>query len=211
MRMCAMAMALLVTVGARAGDDVAKALAKTRELPSYAFKVYQDKTLLVEGRYQSGQPVAFVAEKIPCVKKGAVVIYQDGGKWHKSRTGTLSDPLRILGAVAKVRQAVLPHEELAHFDKAFKDGKPVDDGVRGELTLEAAKRLVSEADRPLVKRGRASLTIRDGLVRQYHFAVDVEGTRGNVEIMGTIQRTVVIDEPGAVKITLTEEQKKALE
>src|SRR5262245_24712741 len=194
MRTSVIALSLFLAAGASAGDDPAKALAKTRELPSYAFKAYQDKTLLVEGRYQSGRPVMFVAEKIPCVKKGNVVIYQDAGKWHKSRTGTLSDPLRILGAVAKVRQAVLPHEELANFDKAFTELKAAGKGeYRGDLTLDAAKRLVSEADRPLVKRGRASITVRDGLVRQYHFAVDIEGTRGNVEVMGTVQRSVVID------------------
>jgi hypothetical protein len=199
----------------RADEDLASAVKKTSELKSYAFKAFQGpkKEAVLQAEYQAGQPSRFVAEKIEFLKKGNVLIYQENGKWHKCKTGIESDPLRILGASAKVRQQTMPHEELAGFEKNFKAAKKTGKAeYTGELTLEACRKLLSPADRALAKRGRATLRLdADGLIREYQISIDIEGRRGNAEVMGTVTRDVVIENPGAVAIKITDEQKKLLD
>src|SRR5436190_17088001 len=92
--------------------DLSPAVKKATASDSYAFTV-EEQLGPVEGKYQKGKPLWCKADKIELFRKGETVAYKDGDKWLRSRTGTLSDPLRVLGAVAKVRGTRLPHEELA--------------------------------------------------------------------------------------------------
>jgi hypothetical protein len=210
-----MACVLAFAVAARADEDLAAAVKKTSELKSYAFKSFQGpkKEAVLEAEYQAGQPSRFIADKVEFLRKEKVLIYQQDGKWHKCKTGIESDPLRILVPSAKVRQQTMPHEELAGFDKHFKAVKKAGKGeYAGELTLEACRKLLAPGDRQLAKRGMATLHLdKNGLVREYQIAIDIEGRRGNAEVMGTVIRTITIESPGAVNIKLTDEQKKLLE
>src|SRR4051794_31707435 len=93
-----------------AGDDVSKSLQAVVSAENYSFSVQDNAKAAVEVKYQKGMPIWMRAEGIEFFRKGDVLVYKDGDTWQRSRTGTLSDPLRILGALAKVRVIQLPHE-----------------------------------------------------------------------------------------------------
>src|SRR5262245_19078620 len=96
---------LILLAGTSRGDEkqLADAARQTAELSGYSFTIEEGNAgekgtrQQVAGKYQKGQPIFFLADKIEFYKKGEVLVYKDGDNWQKSRTGTLSDPLRILG------------------------------------------------------------------------------------------------------------------
>src|SRR5947209_1351377 len=81
--------------------DLAAALGRATTQESYAFRV-EEKTAaatpaaVVEGEYQKGQPVHFRADGIEFYRKGTALVYRQGDRWQRSKTGIESDPLRIL-------------------------------------------------------------------------------------------------------------------
>src|SRR5262249_51396951 len=132
------------------GKTLTKAIRNFASLKSYAFHIDerpgQGSAGTFQGKYEKGKPIFFLADKIEFYKKGDVLAYKDGDKWERSRTGTLSDPLRILGAAAKVRGAKLPHDDLLELAKNIKKVKvPMDDEqlktliFAGELEQAGAK------------------------------------------------------------------------
>jgi hypothetical protein len=203
--------------------ELAKALQKTAALDSYTFTVEEGGPGAggrpgLEAKYQKDQPLWCKAENRELFKKGDVLVYKDGNDWVRSRTGTLSDPLRVLGAVAKVRKVRVPHEELAGFEKHFKDvkaaGKDKDGNLEysGDLTDEAVKKLVPTEFRQVARSGTAKVWVNSGgMVVKYTVAITVKGRLGNAEVEGMPTRTVMIRDGGKTKVEVPEAAKKALE
>src|SRR4051812_46011894 len=99
-RLAILALALPLLAHAADPDpagDVQAAARKSADQSSYAFTLTEGPGKPLTGAWQKGQPLAVTADGIPFLRKGAVLVYLDIGKWQRTRTGTLSDPLRILG------------------------------------------------------------------------------------------------------------------
>src|SRR5438105_1600315 len=96
---------LAASVGAEENKDLAALARGAGDWKSYTFVVDQKPGAgkPVEGKHQDGQPTWFKAEGIEFYRKGNMLIYQDAGRWQRTKTGVESDPLRILGASARVR------------------------------------------------------------------------------------------------------------
>ena len=214
--------------GNKQGDskkDLDKAIRTTAALKSYAFQINerpgQGSGGMFQGKFEQGKPIFFLADKIEFFKKGEAVAYKDGNKRERSRTGRLSDPLRVLGGVAKVRGARLPHDELSELAKHMKKitlakeepSSTVYSGIyQGELEEAAARRLVPKALENVAQKGQAKIWIGlDGQVHKYSLTIPVEGRQGNLEIKGQVARTVLLTERGTAKITVPDGAKKALE
>lgn len=205
---------------ADAREELKAAASKAAALRSYTF--YLDGpgkgAKPVEGKYEEGQPVFFLADKIEFFKKGAAVAYKEGDKWQRSKTGTQSDPLRILGAVAKVRRAALPHEELAGIEKYLKQIKKVllQDKSRfsysAELTDEGVQKFAPTEFRTVARWGHVTVAVdREGQVTGYSIAIRVSGRLGNAEVEGTPTRTVVLSGHGKTRVEVPEAARKILD
>ena len=200
--------------------DLEKAVKKTTAVKSYTFTITtqpgQGARNGVEGKYQKGQPVFFRADRIAFYKKGAALAYEQGGQWHKSKTGIQSDPLLILAAVAKVRKARLPHEELATLAKSLKGvkkakGESGSTVYTGGLTDAGVKKLAPSEFVNVAKSGTAKLWVNaKGLVVKYTIAVELEGRQGNAEVKGSAGKTVTLGELGSAKVEVPAGAKKAL-
>jgi hypothetical protein len=215
---------LLVPAGAFADEvpkELARAVKKTAALTAYRLTIQeqpgQGAKATVEGKYQKNQPVFFRAERIEFFKRGKDLVYQDGGQWHKSKTGIQSDPLRILGAGAKVRAARLPHEELTALDgnleKVKKAGRKDKDHTiyTGDLSAAALQKLTPTEFAGLAQSGTGKLWINArGLVVKYAFTLKVKGRRGNAEIDGSTGKTVALDELGSARVKVPEAARKLL-
>jgi hypothetical protein len=202
-----------------------KAVKTSAALKSYSFQIDerpgQGSAGVFQGKYEQGKPIFFLADKIELFKKGEVLVYKDQGKWERSRTGRLSDPLRVLGAVAKVRGARLPHEELPVLAKALTGIKLVEVEPRGtvyagvyqgELKEADARRLVPKSLEQVAQKGQAKIWVGlDGQVHKYSLTIPVQGRQGNVEINGKVTRSVLLTDRGTAKITVPDEAKKALD
>jgi hypothetical protein len=209
----------------RAGDkgdpaqELSKAAAKAAAAKSYAFQIDErpggGTGGPVTGKYVQGQPTYFKADKIEFFKTAKAVAYLDGGKWQRSKTGTVSDPLRVLGGVAKVRRATLPHEELTDFAKHFKAVKKAQEKGQtvysGELTDAAVKKLAPSEFRSVAQSGQAKVWVDDGRVAKYTISLRLQGKLGNAEVDGTSVRTVTLSDPDATKLEVPAEARKALE
>jgi hypothetical protein len=209
---------LLVPAGAFPGEvpkELARAVKKTTALTAYRFTIQEQAGQAtkgtVEGKYKKNQPIFFRADRIEFFKLGKALVYQEGNQWHKSKTGIQSDPLRILGAGAKVRGSRLPHEELAalgtHLTKAKKaDRKDKDHTVyTGDLSAAALKKLTPTEFAGLAQSGTGKIWINArGLVVKYAFTIKVKGRRGNAEIDGSTGKTVILDELGSAKVKVPE-------
>lgn len=197
---------------ARAGDDLAKALKAVTAAESYAFTVQDGAARSpVEAKYQKDVPLWCKADKIEFFRKGNVLIYKEKDAWQRTRTGTLSDPLRILGPSAKVRAVKLPHEELAIVGKTLAKFKQVEKTVTGALDADAAKKLARTEDRDLARGGTVKLWLNEGKLAKYEIAIRVQGVRGNAEVDGVMTRSVTLSALGATKIELPAAAKKVLE
>jgi hypothetical protein len=201
-----------------------KAARKTTASRSYAFEVESKGAGAggtVRGKYEQGKPVAFTADKIELLQKGKVLAYQDGGQWRRSKTGIQSDPLRVLGAVAKVRGTRLPHEELGELIKGLKkveklakaeDPSSTEAWFRGDLDEAAAKKLAPPALRSVAREGRAKIRVgADGRVVLYEYTIRVSGRLGNAEIDGNAGKSVALSGAGKTRVEVPEAAARALE
>jgi hypothetical protein len=217
-------LALLITCPLQAADkpsDALKsALDKTTSSGSYAFSIDEGGAgptgKPVEVKYQKGQPLWCQAEGLECYKKGEEVVYKQGDGWLRSKRGTVSDPLRVLGAIARVRTVILPHEELAGFQKHFKEVKETKENgemvYSGDLTDEAVKKLARPNFTNVARSGTAKVWVNgDGVVTKYTIAIEVRGRIGNAEIEGTPTRTITISGLDKTKVEVPEAARKALE
>jgi hypothetical protein len=203
-----------------AAKELAAAARKAAAAKSYAFRIEErpggGTGGAVTGKYAEGQPVFFQSDGIDFFRKGPALVYGQGGKWQRSKTGTESDPLRILGAAAKVRRARLPHEELAGLARDFKTvTKQQDKGLTvysGELTGEAVKRLAPSEFRSVARSGRARAWV-DGAGALMKYAVEIRATGrlGNADVDTTIVRTATLSDVNSARVEVPAAARKALE
>jgi hypothetical protein len=208
-----------------APSGLAEAVRKTAALGGYGFQIEeapgQGTGGAFRGRHAMGQPVWFSADRIEFYRKGGVLAYKDGEHWRRGKTGTESDPLRVLGAAAKVRAARLPHEELPEVLKGLRGitkaadgsaGSTVRASYTGRLDEAVAQALTPAALRSVTRGGRAKVWVgADGLVHRYALTLRTQGRLGNADIDGEVVRTVTLDERGTARVRVPEEARKALE
>jgi hypothetical protein len=198
---------------AGAGDDLAKTLKPITSADNYRFSVQTNaEAPAVDAKYQKGSPLYVQADKIEFFRHGEIMVYKQGDAWQRTRTGTLSDPLRILGASANVRAVRLPHEDLAEIAKGLMKVKTAEKTITGDLGADAAKKLAPVEDRDLARGATVKLWLdADGRLAKYEIAVRVQGKRGNAEVDGVVTRIVTIADIGKTKVEVPAGAKKALE
>ena len=176
----------LLASNIHAGDELAKAVDAISKAESCTFAVQRGPGDAVDCKYQKGQPLHVVADKIEFYRQADILVYKQGDVWMRTRTGTLSDPLRILGASAKVRAVELPNDELTVLAKSLAQAKQaVDKSWTLTLDADAARILAPIEDRDLAKSATARLWLdADGKLTKYEIAVRVMGRRGNAEVDG---------------------------
>jgi hypothetical protein len=215
---------LLAAGGVAADDakDLQALLRKAGALKSYTFTVDEKPGASagrpVQGKYQAGQPVYFKVGKIEFFRKGEALAYKDGERWQRSRTGRLSDPLRILGASARVRRiSALPHEGLAALAGGLTGVKKAagkDKGTTvytGALTAAALKKWAPTEVRSVARSGTAQVSVAKGRVVRCAVTLRLKGRRGDVEVDGTSTITVELSDAGATKVAVPAAARKALE
>jgi hypothetical protein len=215
---------LLLAGGAAAdeGKGLSAVAGKPGSMKSYSFVVHDKQGGAtgkpVEGKYQGDQPVWFKAEGIQFFRKKDVLVYLDGGKWQRSRTGTLSDPLRILGPSARVRKVTaLPHEELAGLAKDLTDVKKTAGKAKGKavytgkLTAAALKKWAPTEVRGVAREGAVKVETANGAVVGYTVTLRLKGRLGNADVDGVSTRTVELRDVGSAKVSVPKEASKALE
>jgi hypothetical protein len=207
----AVLLALILPAAARP-DDAAdlRAAANKAASTSHAFTVTQGPGKPLVGTWQKDRPLSVTADGIPFFKKGDKLVYKDAGKWQRTRTGTLSDPLRILGPSARVRALVPPQEELAHLarEKAVKKDR---EGYTVTLGEEASRAWVPPSERSVALGGTVRVTVAGGMVTKYVVKVRLKGRRGAVEVDGEATRTVELKDAGKAKVEVPKEVGKLLE
>src|SRR5262249_10414824 len=161
---------------------------------SYAFTVEEGRAT-VEGKYQKGRPAWFKADRVEFFQQGKALAYKQGEKWQKSKTGVESDPLIVLSASAKVREARLPHEELAAFEKHLTNVTRAEEKKQtvyaGDLTAAGARALAKPADRDVARGGTAKVWVDGkGRVVKYQVTIELKGRRGNADVDGDVAKTV---------------------
>jgi hypothetical protein len=202
-----------------AGDELAQALKKAGGWESYRFTTDEQPGPgtggTLEAAYQKGKPLSCKADRIEFFKKGEVVAYREGDRWLRSRTGTLSDPLRVLGAVAKVRAVRLPHEEVAALTKAAGAVKKEKDGghtvYHTELSEEAARTLARSEHRGVARGGSVRIWVGEGKLVKYTVTIKVQGRIGGADVDGTVVKTVTLSGVGSTEVTVPEGARKVLE
>ncbi len=211
--MCSSLLVLAAFALSAGPEELPKALRGVTGADSYSFTLRESPAApALEAKYQKGVPVYFNADRIEFFRKGDLLVYKQKDVWQRTRTGTLSDPLLILAASAKVRAARLPHEELAVLGKALTNVKKTEAILSGEFKAEAAKQLARSEDRDLARGGTAKLWLNtDGRLVKYEIAIRVQGVRGNAEVDGVITRIVTIADLGKVKVEVPAGARKALE
>lgn len=191
--------------------DVSKAIGDIVTATSYRFSM-QTNAGAALATYQKDAPLHVVADKIEFFRHGDVLVYKDAGRWQRTRTGTLSDPLRILGPSAKVRAVRLPHDDLSIVSKMLSNLKQADRIVSGEFDAVAAKKLAPIEDRDLARGGTAKFWLdADGRLVKYEIAIRVQGRRGNADVDGVITRTVALFDIGKARALVPKEAKAALD
>jgi hypothetical protein len=213
---------LSLALAASDSDDLAQALKKAGGWESYRFTAEEQPGPgtggALEGGYQKGKPLSFKADRIEFFKKGEAIAYLDSDRWLRSRTGTLSDPLRVLGALAKVNAARLPHEEATSLAKAVgavKKEKAKDGGhavYSAELNAESARSLARSEHRGVAQSGSARFWIDgDGKLVKYTVTIKLQGRIGGADVDGTVVKNVSVSGIGSTRVTVPEGASKALE
>jgi hypothetical protein len=209
----AILLALILPTAACADDaaDLRAALTKTASTSSQGFTVTDGPGKPLVGVWQKDKPLSVTADGIPFFKKGDKLVYKDAGKWQRTRTGTLSDPLRILGPSARVRTLVPPQEELTRLAKVAKAVKKDRDGYTVTLSDEASRAWVPPSERGVARGGTVSVTVAGGMVTKYVVKVRLKGRRGGAEVDGEATRTVELRNAGKAKVDVPKEAAKLLE
>jgi len=207
-----------LTVAGGGNDmELTKALRAVTTAANYQFTVEESGAGgKVEGKFQKDSPICFLADRIEFFRKGDVLVYKQGDNWQKTRTGTLSDPLAILGASMKVRTARLPHEELAQLEKGLTKIRRAEEKdkvtITGDLSEKTARELARSEDRDLARGGTTRLVLDSkGNLTGYEIAIVVKGRLGNAEVDGVKTRAVTLGGIGSTKFELPTAAKKALE
>jgi hypothetical protein len=203
----------LLTSSIHAGDELAKAVDAITKAESCTFAVQRGPGDAVDCKYQKGQPLHVVADKIEFYRQADIFVYKQGDTWMRTRTGTLSDPLRILGASAKVRAVKLPLDDLTLLAKSIAQAKQAaDKSWTINLDADAARTLAPIEDRDLAKSATAKFWLgADGKLTKYEVAVRVIGRRGNAEVDGTVTRSITLSNVGATKIDVPAAATKAFD
>ena len=210
---CVAAFVLAVGQVAAGNDDLAKALKGVVDADSCAFVITDGGAGKgTEGKFQKGLPLQFKADGIEFFRKGDIMVYKQGDTWQRTRTGTLSDPLRILGASAKVRAARTPSEELTMLAKTVKKATKEKASVRTTFGEDEARELARTEDRDLARNGTAKFWIDgEGRLTKYEFTIRVLGRRGNADVDGVVVKTVTLEAVGKTKIEVPAAAKKAMD
>jgi hypothetical protein len=209
--------ALVATLAQGADDDLAKAVLAIGDAGRYRFTVQEGGAAgTLEGTFQKGIPLHVKSDGIEFFRQGAGLVYRDGQQWRRTRTGTLSDPLRILGASAKARAVRLPHEELAGLTSALRDTtrekREGETLVRGTFGPDAARDLARGEDRDLARGGTARLWLDgNGRLTRYKLAIQVRGRRGNADVDGTTTKTITVRDVGMATVEVPADARKVLE
>ena len=193
-----------------ADKELAAALRKAAALDSYGFRVEEAPARspggAVECQYQKGRPLFCRADGIDFYRRDEVLVYEQGGRWQRTRRGTVSDPLRILAASAKVARVRLPHEELALLAGGLTGvkGKRREKGVsvyEAALTDEGVRKLAPSEFRGVARGGTARFRVNDDqVVVGYTLTFRLKGSLGNAEVDGEATRTVEIRDPGSTRV-----------
>lgn len=207
-------LALTLTLGA--DDELALALQPVVAADSYSFTTKDGTGAEVEGTFQKDSPLHLRADRIEFFRQGDMLVYRQGDAWQRTRTGTLSDPLPILAASARVKAARPPHEELAKLSAGLTDVRKTAtaDGTTytGILPEKLAKEMARGEDRDLVRGGSATVRFdAKGRPTGYEISIQVKGRRGNADVDGTVTRTVTVTDLGTARIEVPAAAKKALE
>ena len=190
-------------------DDLKKALHATGNAESYRFTVQEQSGSPVTGTFQKDTPVAMRADDIDFFRQANVLAYRNGNVWTKTRTGTLSDPLPILAASAKVKAVRLPHDELVLLEKVVRKIKGgTQDDFSAELDKAGAQSLANSEDRELARSGTVQFWLNaEAQINKYKLSIRIQGTRGNAEVDGVVTRTVTLSQIGSARIEVPEEVK----
>jgi hypothetical protein len=210
---------LLTLFALTAADDesLAKALQSLAAAGNYRFTVSDGGPApAVEGKYQKGEPLYAKADRIEFFRKGETLVYLANNTWQRTRTGTVSDPLIVLGASAKVRALRTPQEELTDIVKLWR--MPIRTNAKdqivftAELSENAAKQLARTEDRDVVRGGTVDIRVDDqGRVSKYELVITVKGQRGNAEVDGKVTKIVTIGDIGETKVEIPAAARKVLE
>ena len=212
--MASIFLALGLAIGA--DDGLTRATTAVAKAERYSFTVKDGVGPAVEGTYQKGSPLYVRADRIEFFRQGDVLVYRQGDSWQRTRTGTLSDPLPILAASARVKAARPPHEELAELSAGLTDVRKTagKDGATysGTLSEKVARQLARSEDRDLTRGGTATVRVDGkGRVTGYDVSIRVQGRRGNADVDGTVTRSVTVADVGTAKVDVPAAAKKALD
>lgn len=206
------ALTLLIS-NAQTRDELAKAVDAITKAENLSFAIQRGPGDAVDCKYQKDQPLHVVADKIEFFRKSDILVYKQGDSWMRTRTGTLSDPLRILGASAKVRAVKMPQEDLTLLTKSLAQAKQgADKSWTLNLDADAARQLAPIEDRDLAKSATARFWLdAGGKFAKYEIDVRVLGRRGNAEVDGTVTRSITLTNVGVTKLDVPAAATKALD
>src|SRR4051812_1130350 len=203
-----------------AEKELASAHRKAAAMDSYRFRVEETPARGpgggVECKYQKGRPLFCRADGIDFYRQGEVMVYEQGGRWQRTRRGTVSDPLRILGASAKVTRVRLPHEELALLAGGLTGVKRTEKAkgatvYEAALTEEVVRKLAPSEFRVVARAGSARFRVNGDAVVGYALTFRLKGSLGNAEVDGEATRTVSLDDRGSTRVELPAGAREALE
>ncbi|MFO0866857.1 MAG: hypothetical protein U0744_19835 [Gemmataceae bacterium] len=203
------------------GADAKRGMQAFVEAKSYAWTSEEAPgagVVPVVARYEKRKPLYVVADKLECYRQGNQVAYLGDQGWMRSRTGTLSDPLRILGSVAKVRSLTMPHEELTILlgsDLKEKRNSRTKDAKQTKwvfaLTGDAVRKLVPPQYAQVAQEGEAEVWAQADKLVRYRIEIGLKGTIGNAEIDGKYTHQVNVDAIGRTIVTPPEAAMRQLE
>src|SRR3954469_23904062 len=207
---------LALTLTLAADDELATALRPVVTAESYSFTARDGTGAEVAGTFQKDSPLHFRADRVEFFRQGDVLVYRQGATWQRTRTGTLSDPLPILTASARVKAVRPPHEELAKLSAGMTDVRTTanTDGTTytGILPEKVARELARGEDRDLARGGSATVRMdAKGRLTGYEVSIQVKGRRGNADVDGTVTRTLTVKDVGTARVEVPAAAKKVLE